>query len=372
MRIESASHLSDSTLEQELEQLAASDRGTTVRLLVRIAEFEVRRLHLKSGYSSTYAYCVGKLKMSEDVACKRICAARAARRFPFILHALADGRLRLSGVVMLAPKLIEATAEELLAAAVDKTTAEIEHLLAERFPKRDAPTLIVPLSPTAAPAPAQAPALQLEPSVETPAESPALPTAPPPTDLSAARRIESPMPRAKVTPTSPGRYALVTPLRQETHDLLRYVQDLLGHQVAPGDVDAVLFQALSELAKKLEQRKFAATDQPRPGRHVKPDSRHITAEVRRAVWKRDGGQCTFTCDDGHRCEETKDLQFDHIDPYARVGQATVGGVRLLCRAHNQFEAERAYGAGFMRRKREGARHRAAEGRGEKPSPPTAA
>jgi len=183
-----------------------------------------------------------------------------------------------------------------------------------------------------------------------------------PVERSAPGRIETPVPvpipYVRVTPTAPGRFALLTPLRQETHDLLRYVQDLLGHQVAPGDVDAVLFQALSELARKLEQRKFAATDQPCPGRHAKPDSRHIPAEVRRAVWKRDGGQCTFTSDDGHRCEERKDVQFDHIDPYAKGGEATVGGVRLLCRAHNLFEAERTYGTEFMRHKREGARNRA--------------
>lgn len=98
----------------------------------------------------------------------------------------------------------------------------------------------------------------------------------------------------------------------------------------------MLFQALSELARKLEQRKFAATDQPRHGRHAKPESRHIPAEVRRAVWERDGGRCTFTSDDGHRCEERKDVQFDHIDPYARGGEATVSGIRLLCRAHNQM------------------------------------
>ncbi len=49
MRIECLSHLSDSTLEQELEHLAATDRGTTVRLLVRIAEFDVRKLHGSAG-----------------------------------------------------------------------------------------------------------------------------------------------------------------------------------------------------------------------------------------------------------------------------------------------------------------------------------
>jgi hypothetical protein len=195
----------------------------------------------------------------------------------------------------------------------------------------------------------------------------AVPTAVPPSELSAARRIEAQMPRPKVTPTSPGRFALLAPLRQETHDLLREVQDLLGHQVAPGDVDAVLNFALRMAKQKLLQRKCAQTEQPRRGRHSKADSRHIPAEVRRAVLKRDGGRCTFASDTGHRCEERKDLQFDHIEPYAKGGEATVGGIRLLCRAHNQFEAERAFGVEFMRHKREGAQNCASERRARRPS-----
>jgi len=46
--------------------------------------------------------------------------------------------------------------------------------------------------------------------------------------------------------------------------------------------------------------------------------------------------------------------------------ATVGGIHLLCPAHNQFEAERAYGAEFMRHKREAARNRASEERARGP------
>ena len=37
-------------------------------------------------------------------------------------------------------------------------------------------------------------------------------------------------------------------------------------------------------------------------------------------------------------------------------------MRLRCRAHNQYEAERAFGADFMRRKRQEARVAAAESR----------
>jgi hypothetical protein len=162
-----------------------------------------------------------------------------------------------------------------------------------------------------------------------------------------------------VTPLAPERFVWQLTVSQETQDLLRQVQDLLGHDVRPGDLEAVLNFALRAAKQKLERRKFAATEQPHAGsRRSNPDARYIPAEVRRAVWQRDGGQCTFTSDTGHRCQERTDLQFDHVDPYARGGRATVGGMRLLCRAHNQFEAERTYGAEFMRHKREGARHRA--------------
>ena len=43
--------------------------------------------------------------MSGDMAFRRIHAARAMLRFPQILPALADGRLHLTAVVLIAPRL---------------------------------------------------------------------------------------------------------------------------------------------------------------------------------------------------------------------------------------------------------------------------
>jgi Holliday junction resolvasome RuvABC DNA-binding subunit len=40
---------------------------------------------------------------------------------------------------------------------------------------------------------------------------------------------------------------------------------------------------------------------------------------------------------------------------ARGGESTASNVRLLCRAHNQFEAEQVFGQAFMEGKREKAR-----------------
>ncbi|HEY6865810.1 MAG TPA: HNH endonuclease, partial [Candidatus Eisenbacteria bacterium] len=82
---------------------------------------------------------------------------------------------------------------------------------------------------------------------------------------------------------------------------------------------------------------------------------HIPAEVKREVWERDRGRCTFVSAAGRRCAARTRLEFDHVEPVARGGQATVSGIRLRCRAHNQYAAECAFGAGFMREKREAGR-----------------
>jgi hypothetical protein len=141
-------------------------------------------------------------------------------------------------------------------------------------------------------------------------------------------------------------------MSQSAHDKLRYVQDLLGHQVAPGDVAALFERALDALIPELEKRKFAPTTEPRRDRpRSGQNPGYVAARVKRAIWKRDEGQCTFVSEDGRRCEARKDLQFDHIREVARGGEASVDDIRLRCHAHNQYTAELTFGADFMRHKR---------------------
>src|SRR3972149_4403706 len=99
------SHLSDHTLLRDLASLVARDRATTARLLAHLAEVDARKLYLPAAYPSLYAYCVGELGLCEQAAFKRIRAARTARQFPTIFAAVADGRLHLSAVLLLAPYL---------------------------------------------------------------------------------------------------------------------------------------------------------------------------------------------------------------------------------------------------------------------------
>jgi 5-methylcytosine-specific restriction endonuclease McrA len=324
-----------------------------------------------------FAYCVHELRMSEDVACKRIRVGRLARRFPVILPALADGRLHVSGVFLLSKHLTEGTAAELLAAAMDKTKSQIELLLAQRFPQADVPTRLEPV-PAHSPGSSAAAATPTSAAGSAPSDAapapPALGLAAPVAGPPVPGRVDRPLPpepRPRVAPLAPQRFALQVTLDQETHDLLRQAQDLLGHAVPAGDLAEVLKRALRSLVSGLERTRFAATSRPRPARRSgSEDPRHIPTAVRRAVRARDGGQCTFMGEGGRRCPERRGLQFDHVEPVARGGEATVHGIRLLCPTHNQHEAERVFGAGFMEAKREAARFTQARRRAAR-VPPTA-
>ena len=111
-----------------------------------------------------------------------------------------------------------------------------------------------------------------------------------------------------------------------------------------------MIKAALKIAKAdLEKRKYAATDRPRRPRGCS-STRGIPAEVKRAVRERDGGQCAYVSETGRRCP-ARVVEFDHIEPVARGGISTVENVRLLCRAHNQLAAEKAFGVEFMERKR---------------------
>ena len=347
-------HLADGILLSNLAALVARDRGTTAELLAHIAEVDTRRLYVPEGFPSMFLYCVHQLRLSEDSAYKRIQAARTARQFPHIFDALADGRLHLTAVKLLGPYLTPGNATELLEAAARKTTREVEQLLAERFPRSETLALVETLPPS--------PPLPHDQRSPGPVETCASDGIQAAGTLAPRRVGPVAAPRTTVTPEAPERFLFQFTVGRDTHDDLRYAQALLSHVIRSGDVAEVIARALKALIRELEKRKFAATSRPRSGHRRATARRCIPAHVMRAVWERDGGRCTFVGPAGQRCPARAFLQFDHIDPVALGGQATVDRIRLRCAAHNQYAAECTFGTEFMRHKREEARRARAEAR----------
>src|SRR5881409_97749 len=149
MRGYSLSHVSDQVLLRDLASLLARDRALTAAVLAHLAEVDARRLYVPAGFPSMFLYCVYELHLSEDAAYKRIQAARAARQFSAIFEAVAEGRLHLTAVNLLAPHLTPENAGALLDAAAHGTKSEVEQLLAESFPRSETLALVqaLPSSP---------------------------------------------------------------------------------------------------------------------------------------------------------------------------------------------------------------------------------
>ena len=356
-----ASGLSDQDLLARIAALAGKEREACVELVAHLAELDTRAsLYAAHGYGTLFNYCREALGLSEDAACNRIGAARACRRFPVILDALASGALSLTSVRMLNPHLTPENHQAVLARASGRSRREIEALVAELAPRPDAPSSVRKL-------PGVTPAARTLPSVTAPSSSTetqptigmALDSAPPvsaPAALPATRRpiIET---------TSPQRYRVQFTIGPESHDKLRRLQALLRREIPDGDPGAIFDRAIALLLERVEKQKLGAATKPLVPRAIRPGadspasgghadgpaassplaSRHTASHIRRSAWRDDGGQCAFVSKDGRRCTERAFLEFHHIRPYALGGPTSVDNISLRCRRHNQYEAELVFG-----------------------------
>ncbi len=173
--------LSSSDLRSATRELVRRSHGVEAALLVHLGEIDERKLYLDWTFSSMFAFCVGELGFSEDVACNRIDIARAARRMPVILEALRSGHVHLAGLRLLAPHLTPENQEKVLTEAAGKSKRQIEELVARLWPQPPVPTVVRKL-PDRNPTPEASPAFSFAAAmpVAQPESPPALAFAPPP------------------------------------------------------------------------------------------------------------------------------------------------------------------------------------------------
>ncbi len=314
--VERFESVDDAALVARLDELVSHGREVDADVVAHIGEVDARRLYLGRGCSSMFAYCTERLHMSEHAAYLRIQVARTSRRFPVLLDMLADGQLHLSGIAVLGKHLTEDNVDRVLPRAAHRSKRDIERLVAELAPKPDAPSVLRKLPTRPVPA-ATLPAV----AMLTPSPS----TQPPETRLGPDRVApRRPAPLA-LAPLAPARFKVQFTASEVLRDKLARLRALTRRQVPDGDLAAVVELAVDAYLAKLEARRFGTTDKPRASAravHGAPRSRHIPAAIRRAVVARDGNQCTFESDDGHRCSATDDLR---------------------CPAHNRYRAVQDFG-----------------------------
>lgn len=326
--------LSDSALREHVLSLRQTERESSIQLLFALIEIEKRKLFLEDGYSSMFSYCTKKLCYSESSAQRRIVTARTLRDYPALLPYLRSGTVNLSTASLISTILTPDSATEVFKAIAGKTQREVEALVTK---------------PVTAPKEVIRPLGVIRPAITT---SPSLfDEAKVPTNSQRIRaECRTDLSGIKSEPLSllakEARYEIRFSISEEYRRKLSEVELKLSGKFPRG---VALEEAFKLLIDNFLKRGTTQQQAPRKVRVKSVHSRSIPTAVRRAVHARDGGRCTFESTDGVRCDSRWDLELDHIVPYAESGASTVENLRLRCRAHNLYSAEKHFGKEVIER-----------------------
>jgi hypothetical protein len=310
-------------IDRRLADLVRSERHLVVQFVVELAGFAKRELYRELGYTSLFYYCVRQLGLSKSSAFRRSETARLIARFPVIADRLAEGRLSIRALVELREVLTEENHAEVLVRAEGKSQEEAQ-ILAVAYRPKPVPRDVVRALPVP---PAPLLALSAVPAgTKTPARPPEV-----------------------VKPLTPDLRRLNVTVSADFMAELEQVRAALSHKCPGGDFEQVVREAFKLVLERDRKRK-ALTDRPRvqsetPGENE--NDRYVPAAVKRAVWERDQGRCTWPMGDGEVCGSTHRLEFDHDLEVALGGKPTIGNIRLLCKGHNLMKAEQHLGRSFM-------------------------
>lgn len=308
--------LSNEVLVARLCELCLQGQKVLAGILEYLVEVEDRELFSDAACPSLYDYCVRRLGMSEDEACRRIGAARIVRRFPQVLPLIAAGSIHLTTLTKLGHYLTDENVDDVMAEASGKTKRELEIIIARRWPRPDVPSGFT------------------DSAHETPADG-----------AVEAVFAELRGGGAKVTALSPGRHHVEFTASDALRRKLERAQDLMAHRNPSRDLAAVVESAVELLLAKLERERLGKTSRPahprQRGQALGPV--RVSQEVRRTVFERDGEQCSFQDREGNRCPATSRLELDHIKPRALGGTNDADNLRVRCAAHNLHWARKVFG-----------------------------
>ncbi|MEI9950186.1 MAG: hypothetical protein WDO74_14720 [Pseudomonadota bacterium] len=392
--------LADDELLAGLSSIVGRRNQITAEFLAYLAELDERQLFLDLGFASLFEYCVEALGLCESTAGRHIAAARVCRNHPEVFALVASGALHASALSLLRKHLTPENAGELFELCARRSARKVEELLAARFPRPDVRDLVrrlpaqtgltldVGCDPEKVPMEEPSPELPAESSLELQQKTSLEPRLREP--LAASGLAEEPKPR-RLAPLSADRYGVHFTADCEFRELLERVRGLAGHRLPSGDLMTLLKRGLEAYERELTRERFAlgrkpgrsrgvaaapsapvASDLPAPDLSApdrskpelatpdppKPDTqsdpnpnpnpnpnrkRRCPAAVARAVFLRDGQQCSYVSPDGRRCSAHRCLELDHVEPWAVGGEGMVENLRLRCRAHNQRYARQYFG-----------------------------
>ncbi len=308
----------DKTLLYRAKILARRERKITLIVLRYLREIERRMIFAKLGYPSLFEFAVKELGYSESSAHRRISSMRLCRSLPAVEEKLERGELNLT--------LLSMAQSFFHIEKIDNNETKAEILRAvEGHSTRDAQKILMSQS-----------------------QSPE------------RHRRES----AKLISTRSSLVTVVLP--DNVMQQINEVRSLLSHAHPHMKISDVLSLSVGEFLKNLQKKKFSNAENaissrsnsarapnalPAPKVGAAPNkthARYIPMNLRRAVWTRDGGRCTYVEPASkRRCCSKHLLELDHIVPFASGGWHSLENLRLRCRLHNQLSAIQMFGVKKM-------------------------
>jgi hypothetical protein len=365
-------------LRDDIAALLRRERVAMADFLIALSDFDRRRAWSVLGHASLFAFLTSELGLTPAPTYWRVEAARLLQRFPDLIEPLREGRLCLTSLGELARVLTEENMAEVLPRFLGISSREAKEVVAELLPRPAPPmrTVIRPLSTgrTAEATPVVEPGAGDPSSADTDSGSLWAPKV----DLAVSVPVLVPALTQATAALAPRRDD-VDPLTAELSRLSttvsrRFLQKLksarvgLGHAIPHATTEQVLEAALDLLLEKQARargqvKKPRTVVAPTPTQvqpaaepnfseplHRRDGHREaIPAAVKRAVWERDQGRCTWPLDGGGCCGSTHRLELDHIVPWADWGGEQEANLRLLCGGHNRLAARQAFGDRVMGR-----------------------
>jgi hypothetical protein len=371
-------------LRDGLKALLRKEQAAMADFLIALADFDRRRGWELLGHANLFAFLHVELRLSKSAAFYRKSAAELLQGFPEVIEPLREGRLCLSTIAELTKVLTEKNRSVLVPRFFGLSAREAQELVAELQPREVPSTRMVVTKALDRPVPP--PATHTQPLLTFAPES-----APVSASTADALPTEVPLSRILTSDLANGGGGRLVARRDEivplTADLRRVHFNLskavvkkleaaregLSHAIPGATTEQVLEAALDLLLEKQARARGqvkrprtelvaapptpayaqvqASTEPPfAEPLHRRTGSREsIPAAVRRAVWQRDAGRCTWPLDSGGCCGSTHQLELDHVVPWAKEGEPTVENLRLVCHRHNVLAAKLAFGDRVMAR-----------------------
>lgn len=331
-------------LVARLASLLRNEHAAMADFLVALAEFDRAKGWRDLGYAGLFSFLHRELGLSKSAAFFRKTAAELVQGFPEVVAPLRDGRLCITSVVELAKVLTTENRAAMIPrffhCSKQEAKAVVAALVPAPAPALHAVVTALPVATEAAPAgsPAETPSQAVR-----PAELAAAPEA----TIVAVPRPPAP-PRDEAVPMTAELSRLHVTVSREFLQKLEAARLALSHSVPNARIEDVLEAGL-DLVLSRDAKKKGLVARPRfvvrgdPESPATGESRYVAAEIRRAVWTRDRGECQWPLESGGICGSRLRPELDHVRPFAKGGPTSIDNLRVLCGFHNTLAARQEYG-----------------------------